>query len=115
MESKKRADALFIGLSSVFVSKLRLNMTFGVDPAKLGLIRAVKMLWFLRFTLLASFGGILVGACVLGVMLGLVAMTTALWTAFVCKERTHVQVEKGHREHFSPPCAAAPTTSTSGR
>jgi GPH family glycoside/pentoside/hexuronide:cation symporter len=88
--------ALGIEMSPTYHGRTRVTAYRGFLGGIVGFISP----WFLRFTLLSCFGSILVGARVLSVMLGLVAMTTALWTAFVCKERTHVHIEKGHREHF---------------
>ncbi|NLF39908.1 MFS transporter [bacterium] len=57
--------------------------------------------WFLRFCLLSSFGGILYGARWLSLILGSIAMVTAVIAAAVCRERLQADtVRPAKNENF---------------
>lgn len=67
----------------------------------LGGVAGMVSPWFYRFCLIAVFGGVLYGARVLMVILAVVAGAAGIYTAAVCKERTHMDtLRKRKKESF---------------
>jgi GPH family glycoside/pentoside/hexuronide:cation symporter len=54
--------------------------------------------WFLRFCLIGAFGGIVMGARVLGAILGCITICVCLYTAIACRERTEISVLKRRKK-----------------